>query len=143
MPPKTMFQKIWEDHVVAEQPGESPIIYIDLHLVHEVTSPQAFDGLRDSGRKVRRLDLTVQLLTTILRPGTFASSYREISKKQLDALDRNCAEFGVTLYDLFSPLQGIVHVIGPDLGYTQPGKTVVCGDSQLLRMVPWALSPSA
>ena len=103
MPPKTMFEKIWEDHIVAEQPGD---------LVHEVTSPQAFDGLRDAGRKVRRLDLTVA--TADHNTPTWDLSLPvtdEISKKQLDALDRNCAEFGVTLYDRFSPLQGIVHVL--------------------------------
>ena len=130
MPPKTMFEKIWDDHVVAQEPDEPAVIYIDLHLVHEVTSPQAFDGLREAGRKVRRLDLTIA--TADHNTPTWDLSLPvtdEISKKQLDALDRNCAEFGVTLYDRFSPLQGIVHIIGPDLGYTQPGKTVVCGDS--------------
>ena len=130
MPPKTMFEKIWDDHVVVQEPDEPAVIYIDLHLVHEVTSAQAFDGLRDAGRKVRRLDLTVA--TADHNTPTWDLSLPvtdEISKKQLDALDRNCAEFGVTLYDRFSPLQGIVHIIGPDLGYTQPGKTVVCGDS--------------
>ena len=130
MPPKTMFEKIWDDHVVAQESNEPAVIYIDLHLVHEVTSAQAFDGLREAGRKVRRLDLTVA--TADHNTPTWDLSLPvtdETSKKQLDALDRNCAEFGVTLYDRFSPLQGIVHIIGPDLGYTQPGKTVVCGDS--------------
>ena len=130
MPPKTMFEKIWEAHVVHEEPGEPAIIYIDLHLVHEVTSPQAFDGLRMAGRKVRRTDLTIA--TADHNTPTWDLSLPvtdEISKAQLDALDRNCEEFGVTLYDRFSDLQGIVHIIGPDLGYTQPGKTVVCGDS--------------
>ena len=130
MAPKTMFEKIWDAHVVHEEPGEPAIIYIDLHLLHEVTSPQAFDGLRMAGRPVRRTDLTVA--TADHNTPTWDLSLPvtdEISKAQLDALDRNCEEFGVTLYDRFSPLQGIVHIIGPDLGYTQPGKTVVCGDS--------------
>ena len=130
MPPKTMFAKIWDAHVVHQEPGEPSIIYIDLHMVHEVTSPQAFDGLRMEGRKVRRTDLTVA--TADHNTPTWDLSLPvtdEISKKQLDALTRNCEEFGVTLYDRFSPLQGIVHIIGPDLGYTQPGKTIVCGDS--------------
>ena len=130
MPPQTMFEKIWDAHVVREQPGEPALIYIDLHLVHEVTSPQAFDGLRAAGRKVRRTDLTVA--TADHNTPTWDLSLPvidEISMNQLDALTRNCEEFGVTLYDRFSPFQGIVHIIGPDLGYTQPGKTVVCGDS--------------
>ncbi len=130
MPPKTMFEKIWDDHVVHQEPEQPAIIYIDLHLVHEVTSPQAFDGLRLAGRRVRRTDLTVATADhntptwELSRPVT-----DEISRKQLEALSKNCQEFGVTLYDRFSPMQGIVHIIGPDLGYTQPGKTVVCGDS--------------
>ncbi len=130
MPPKTMFEKIWDAHIVREEPGEPAIIYIDLHLVHEVTSPQAFDGLRLAGRQVRRTDLTVA--TADHNTPTWDLSLPvtdDISREQLEALTRNCEEFGVTLYDRFSPLQGIVHIIGPDLGYTQPGKTVVCGDS--------------
>jgi 3-isopropylmalate/(R)-2-methylmalate dehydratase large subunit len=125
-----MFEKIWDAHVVHEEPGEPAVIYIDLHLVHEVTSPQAFDGLRMAGRPVRRTDLTVA--TADHNTPTWDLSLPitdEISQAQLDALTRNCEEFGVTLYDRFSPMQGIVHIIGPDLGYTQPGKTVVCGDS--------------
>ena len=127
---KTMFEKIWDSHVVHQEPDQPAIIYIDLHLVHEVTSAQAFDGLRMAGRKVRRTDLTVA--TADHNTPTWDLSLPitdQVSKAQLDALDVNCAEFGVTLYDRFSPLQGIVHIIGPDLGYTQPGKTVVCGDS--------------
>ena len=130
MAAKTMFEKIWDAHVVHEAPGEPAVLYIDLHLVHEVTSPQAFDGLRMAGRPVRRTDLTVA--TADHNTPTWDLSLPvtdEISRQQLDALTRNCEEFGVTLYDRFSPLQGIVHIIGPDLGYTQPGKTVVCGDS--------------
>ena len=130
MAPLTMFDKLWNKHVVYEEEGQPSILYIDLHLVHEVTSPQAFDGLRMAGRSVRRPDLTVCTVDhntptwELTKPVT-----DEISKKQLDALEKNCKEFGLDLYDRFSEYQGIVHVIGPDLGYTQPGKTVVCGDS--------------
>ncbi len=130
MAPLTMFDKLWNKHVVYEEEGQPSILYIDLHLVHEVTSPQAFDGLRMAGRSVRRPDLTVCTVDhntptwELTKPVT-----DEISKKQLDALEKNCKEFGLDLYDRFSEFQGIVHVIGPDLGYTQPGKTVVCGDS--------------
>ena len=130
MAPKTMFEKIWASHVVHQEVDQAAILYVDLHLVHEVTSPQAFDGLRLAGRRVRRTDLTVA--TADHNTPTWDLSLPvvdEISRKQLDALSRNCEEFGVTLYDRHSPLQGIVHIIGPDLGYTQPGKTVVCGDS--------------
>ena len=130
MPPKTMFEKIWDAHVVQEGPGQPTILYVDLHLVHEVTSAQAFEGLRLAGRRVRRTDLTVA--TADHNTPTWDLSLPvsdQISKTQLDALSKNCEEFGVTLYDRFSPMQGIVHIIGPDLGYTQPGKTIVCGDS--------------
>ena len=130
MPPKTMFQKIWDAHVVHEEPGEPTLLYVDLHLVHEVTSPQAFDGLRLAGRKVRRTDLTVA--TADHNTPTWARSKPitdPLAKQQLDALARNCEEFGVTLYDMHSPNQGIVHIIGPEQGYTQPGKLIVCGDS--------------
>ena len=130
MAPKTMFEKIWDSHLVHEEEGQSSVIYIDLHLVHEVTSPQAFEGLRLAGRPVRRPDLTIA--TVDHNTPTWDLSLPvtdEISKQQLDALEVNAPDFGVTLYDRFSPYQGIVHVIGPDLGYTQPGKTVVCGDS--------------
>ena len=130
MAPLTMFDKLWNKHVVYEEEGQPSILYVDLHLVHEVTSPQAFEGLRMAGRSVRRPDLTVCTVDhntptwELTKPVT-----DEISKKQLDALEKNCKEFGLDLYDRFSEFQGIVHVIGPDLGYTQPGKTVVCGDS--------------
>ena len=131
MAAKTMFEKIWDAHVVHEEPGQPSLIYVDLHLVHEVTSPQAFDGLRMAGRGVRRPDLTVATVDhntptwELTRP-----IVDEIAKAQLDALERNVAEFGLPhFYDRFSENQGIVHVIGPDLGYTLPGKTVVCGDS--------------
>ena len=130
MPPKTMFEKIWDAHVVHEEPGRPAILYIDLHLVHEVSSPQAFDGLRIAGRKVRRTDLTVA--TADHNVPTWDRSLPitdEVSRNQLEALSFNCEEFGVTVYDMHSPLQGIVHIIGPEQGYTQPGKTIVCGDS--------------
>ena len=126
-----MFEKIWDAHVVHEEPGQPSLIYIDLHLVHEVTSPQAFDGLRMAGRKVRRPDLTVATADHNTPTWELTRPVEDqISKAQLDALDRNAAEFGLPYYyDRFSENQGIVHVIGPDLGYTLPGKTVVCGDS--------------
>ncbi len=130
MPPKTMFEKIWDAHLVHEEPGEPAILYVDLHLIHEVTSPQAFDGLRMSGRKVRRPDLTVATadhnVPTSDRSLPIAD---EVSRKQLEAMSKNAAEFGITLYDINSPRQGIVHIIGPEQGYTQPGKVIVCGDS--------------
>ena len=130
MPPKTMFEKIWDSHVVHDEPGQPTILYVDLHLVHEVTSPQAFDGLRMAGRGVRRTDLTVATADHNTPTWDLALPITDpIAKQQLDALSKNCEEFGVTLYDRYSPLQGIVHVIGPEQGYTQPGKVIVCGDS--------------
>ena len=130
MPPKTMFEKIWDSHVVHDEPGQPTILYVDLHLVHEVTSPQAFDGLRMAGRQVRRTDLTVATADHNTPTWDLALPITDpIAKQQLDALSKNCEEFGVTLYDRYSPLQGIVHVIGPEQGYTQPGKVIVCGDS--------------
>ena len=128
--PKTLFQKLWDSHLVHEEAGQPSLLYVDLHLVHEVTSPQAFDGLRMAGRKVRRTDLTIAVADH--NTPTWAMSLPitdPIAKAQLDALSRNCEEFGVTLYDRFSPNQGIVHIIGPEQGYTQPGKVIVCGDS--------------
>jgi 3-isopropylmalate/(R)-2-methylmalate dehydratase large subunit len=128
--PKTMFEKIWDAHVVRAEEGEPAILYIDLHLVHEVTSAQAFDGLRMSGRKVRRPDLTLATMDHNV-PTTDRSLpvADPISRKQMEVLQANCEEFGITLYDLRSPRQGIVHIIGPELGLTQPGMTIVCGDS--------------
>jgi len=125
--PKTMFDKIWEAHEVA--PG---LIYIDLHLVHEVTSPQAFDGLRLTGRKVRRPDRTLATADhNVPTDGTpvAARIKDQLSRVQVEMLERNCEEFGVPIYSLGSERQGIVHVIGPELGVTQPGMTIVCGDS--------------
>jgi 3-isopropylmalate/(R)-2-methylmalate dehydratase large subunit len=124
---KTLFEKVWESHVVVEPPGEPALLYIDLHLVHEVTSPQAFDGLRLAGRPVRRPDLTVA--TEDHNVTTGAEIPDELSRAQLAALARNCAEFGVPLYATGSGREGIVHVIGPELGLSQPGMTIVCGDS--------------
>ena len=130
MAPRTMFEKIWDKHVVKESPGQPALLYVDLHLVHEVTSPQAFDGLRMSNRKVRRPDLTVAVADHNTTTWDLTLPITDpIAKQQLDALSENCEEFGVTLHDRFSPLQGIVHVIGPEQGHTLPGKTIVCGDS--------------
>ncbi len=127
---QTLAEKVWNEHVVRRAEGEPDLLYIDLHLVHEVTSPQAFDGLRDAGRPVRRTDLTVATedhnIPTIDIDKPIADP---ISKAQVEALTRNCLEFGVTLHPLGDIDQGIVHVVGPQLGLTQPGMTVVCGDS--------------
>ena len=130
MPPRTLFEKLWDSHVVHEEPGRPTILYVDLHLLHEVTSAQAFEGLRVAGRKLRRPDLTVATADhNVPTWDRFIPSTDEFSVKQLEALSRNAPEFGVALYDIDSPLQGIVHIIGPEQGYTQPGKTIVCGDS--------------
>jgi 3-isopropylmalate/(R)-2-methylmalate dehydratase large subunit len=126
---KTIIEKIWESHVVHEEEGKPDLLYIDLHLVHEVTSPQAFEGLRLSGRKVRRPDLTYATMDHNVPTKHRNVISDEISKKQIDTLKTNCEDFGVPLSDLNHPDQGIVHVIGPELGLTQPGKTIVCGDS--------------
>ncbi len=128
MPPQTLAEKVWERHVVHRADGEPDLLYVDLHLVHEVTSPQAFDGLRLHGRAVRRPDLTVATMDHNV-PTTIGPVTDEISKRQMDALSANAAEFGITLYPMGSPGQGIVHVIGPEQGYTQPGLMIVCGDS--------------
>ena len=130
MSPKTMFQKIWDAHVVHQEPGAPALIYIDLHLLHEVTSPQAFEGLRLAGRNVRRPDLTVATVDHNTPTWELSRPVADtISKRQLDALSANVEGTGIAFYDRYSRNQGIVHVIGPDLGYTQPGMTVVCGDS--------------
>jgi 3-isopropylmalate/(R)-2-methylmalate dehydratase large subunit len=128
--PKTLFQKIWDEHVVHAEAGRQTLLYIDLHLVHEVTSPQAFEGLRLSGRGVRRPDLTIATpdhnVPTTDRGLPIADP---ISRQQVETLRQNCREFGIRLYDLHETQQGIVHIIGPELGYTLPGMTIVCGDS--------------
>src|SRR6266567_1754629 len=128
--PRTLFQKVWDEHVVSSPTGQPPLLYVDLHLVHEVTSPQAFDGLRVANRKVREPLRTIATVdhnipteprgTPILDP---------IAKRQIEALQANCREFGIRLFDMDSAEQGIVHIIGPELGFTQPGMTIVCGDS--------------
>lgn len=127
---KTLYEKIWDRHVVAQQPGQPDILYIDLHLVHEVTSPQAFDGLRQAGRNVRRPDRTLATMDhsipTLNRDQPFED---EVAQKQVEALRKNCEDFGIKLFDLFHKQQGIVHIIAPELGLTQPGQTIVCGDS--------------
>jgi 3-isopropylmalate/(R)-2-methylmalate dehydratase large subunit len=128
--PRTLLQKIWDAHVVRSAAGEPDLLYIDLHLLHEVTSPQAFDGLRLAGRRVRRPDLCLATMDhnvpTSDRSRPIAD---EVSRAQVEALAANCREFGIPLFDLHHSRQGIVHVIGPELGLTQPGMTIVCGDS--------------
>ena len=129
---KTLYEKIWDNHVVHEEPGKPALIYIDRHLVHEGTSPQAFAGLRAEGRTVRRPDLTFAVMDhsvpTVESSGC-CRSWTTDARLQFEALEKNCNEFGVRLFDMHSANQGIVHVIGPELGITQPGQTVVCGDS--------------
>jgi 3-isopropylmalate/(R)-2-methylmalate dehydratase large subunit len=128
--PRTLFQKIWDRHIVAQDPDSPAILYIDRHLVHEVTSPQAFEGLRQKGLAVRRPDLTVATMDhSTPTTGLSISLADEMASRQLRQLQSNCQEFGIQLYDLDSPQRGIVHVIGPELGLTQPGMTIVCGDS--------------
>ncbi len=127
---RTLFEKVWEAHLVSEPTGRSPILYIDLHLVHEVTSPQAFDGLRASGRQVRQPQRTVATVDHNVPTEPRGTPITDpIAFRQIEALQKNCKEFGVRLYDINSPEQGIVHVIGPELGLTLPGMTIVCGDS--------------
>jgi 3-isopropylmalate/(R)-2-methylmalate dehydratase large subunit len=128
--PRTLYQKIWDSHVVAEEPGCPPVLYIDLHLVHEVTSPQAFQGLREKGLKVRRPDHTLATVDhSIPTTDRTLPIVDPIAAKQIHQLEANCREFGVPLYGITSKDQGIVHVIGPEQGLTQPGLTIVCGDS--------------
>ena len=131
MPPRTLAEKVWDDHLVAKgENGEPDLIYIDLHLVHEVTSPQAFDGLRMAGRPVRRPDLTIATEDHNTPTIGIDKPIADLtSRTQIETLRRNCAEFGVRLHSLGDIEQGIVHVVGPQLGLTQPGITVVCGDS--------------
>ena len=127
---RTLSEKVWERHVVRRQGGEPDLLYIDLHLVHEVTSPQAFEGLRMAGRRVRRPDLTLATMDhNVPTLGIDQPVADPVSAAQMEALARNCQEFGIQLYPMGSPGQGIVHVIGPQFGLTQPGLTIVCGDS--------------
>src|SRR3954453_9539461 len=138
--PRTLAEKVWDDHVVRQAEGEPDLLYIDLHLLHEVTSPLAFDGLRLAGRTVRRTDLTLATedhntptgyddpaFTT--RRGDLFTILDTTSRTQIETLRKNCAEFGIQIHPLGHEQQGIVHVIGPQLGLTQPGTTIVCGDS--------------
>lgn len=127
--PRTIIEKVWEKKVVHEEPGKPDLIYIDLHLIHEVTSPQAFEGLRLTNRKVRRPDLTFATMDHNVPTLNRDEIKDPIAKLQVDTLAKNCEEFGIELADMHHPDQGIVHVIGPQLGLTQPGKTIVCGDS--------------
>jgi 3-isopropylmalate/(R)-2-methylmalate dehydratase large subunit len=124
---RTLSQKVWDDHVVRTAKGEPDLLYVDLHLVHEVTSPQAFDGLRLAGRRVRRPELTIATMDHNVP--TAPGEVETISRRQMDALARNCAEFGITLFPTGHAGQGIVHVIGPQMGLSQPGMVIVCGDS--------------
>lgn len=128
--PRTLFEKIWENHLVHDDPEQQALIYIDLHLVHEVTSPQAFEGLRLASRPVRRPGKTIATADHNVPTSDRSLPIADpISKAQIDKLRDNCAEFGIKYYDLHDVNQGIVHVIGPEMGYTQPGMTIVCGDS--------------
>ena len=128
--PRTLLQKIWDRHVVAHEEGAPAILYIDLHLVHEVTSPQAFAGLRQKGLRVRRPEQTVATMDhSTPTIGLSLSLVDEMARRQVEQLQANCREFNIHLYDMEDPQHGIVHVIGPELGLTQPGRTIVCGDS--------------
>jgi 3-isopropylmalate/(R)-2-methylmalate dehydratase large subunit len=127
--PKTIIEKIWENHVVHQEEGKPDLLYIDLHLVHEVTSPQAFEGLRINGRKVRQPSRTFATMDHNVPTLNRHVLKDPVSKKQIETLRKNCEEFGIALADMNHPDNGIVHVIGPELGLTQPGKTIVCGDS--------------
>src|SRR6185437_1194378 len=131
--PHTLAEKVWADHVVRSADGEPDLLYIDLHLVHEVTSPQAFEGLRQADRAVRRPDKTIATedhnTPTTVTGRSLDLIADPVSRLQLETLRKNCADFGIRLYSLGDANQGIVHVIGPQLGLTQPGMTIVCGDS--------------
>jgi 3-isopropylmalate/(R)-2-methylmalate dehydratase large subunit len=130
--PRTMFEKVWDQHLVAEPAGEPSILYIDLQLVHEVTSPQAFDGLRLANRKLRRPDRHIATVDHNVPTTSVADRLHivdQIANAQINALRKNCAEFGIEFFDTEDPTQGIVHMIGPELGATKPGMTIVCGDS--------------
>ncbi|MBT8199360.1 MAG: 3-isopropylmalate dehydratase large subunit [Acidimicrobiia bacterium] len=130
MKPRTLFEKIWDDHVVHQPPGQPALLFVDMHLVHEVTSPQAFEGLRAQGRRVRRPDLTLATIDHGVPTANRELGITDpLSRQQIETLIANCEEFGVTLYGLDDPRQGIVHIIGPEQGITQPGMTIVCGDS--------------
>src|SRR6058998_1761075 len=128
--PRTIIEKVWDRHIVAERPGAPTLLFIDLHLVHEVTSPQAFSGLRERGLKVRRPDLTIATADHSIPTSDRSLPILDtIAANQLAQLETNCRDFGIRCLGVHSDRQGIVHVIGPELGLTQPGMTVVCGDS--------------
>ncbi len=130
MKPRTLFEKIWDDHVVHQPPGQPALLFVDMHLVHEVTSPQAFEGLRAEDRRVRRPDLTLATIDHGVPTANRELGITDpLSRQQIETLIANCEEFGITLYGLDDPRQGIVHIIGPEQGITQPGMTIVCGDS--------------
>ncbi|HEC2158807.1 3-isopropylmalate dehydratase large subunit [Staphylococcus delphini] len=126
---RTLFDKIWDQHTITGQQGEPQLLYIDLHLIHEVTSPQAFEGLRMQKRTLRRPDLTFGTLDHNVPTIDIFNIKDDIANKQIQALQQNCKDFNVTLFDMGSDEQGIVHMVGPEMGLTQPGKTIVCGDS--------------
>ncbi|HLS07150.1 MAG TPA: 3-isopropylmalate dehydratase large subunit [Bacillota bacterium] len=126
---QTIIEKIWDNHVVHSEAGKPDLIYIDLHLIHEVTSPQAFEGLRINNRTVRRPDLTFATVDHIIPTKNRDIIKDDVARKQMEALEKNCETYGIPLADMYHPDQGIVHVIGPELGLTHPGKTIVCGDS--------------
>lgn len=126
---RTLFDKIWDQHTITGQQGERQLLYIDLHLIHEVTSPQAFEGLRMQKRTLRRPDLTFGTLDHNVPTVDIFNIKDDIANKQIQALQQNCKDFNVTLFDMGSDEQGIVHMVGPEMGLTQPGKTIVCGDS--------------
>src|SRR5436305_6376147 len=130
MAARTLFEKVWDEHIVTASNGRSALLYIDLHLVHEVTSPQAFDGLRAAGRKVRQTQKTIATVDHNIPTEPRGTPISDpIAARQIEALQKNCKDFGIPLFDMDSPDQGIVHVIRPELGLTQPGMTIVCGDS--------------
>ena len=130
MKPTTLFEKIWDAHVVHQPADSPPLVYIDLHLLHEVTSPQAFEGLRTANREVRRPALTVATVDHNVPTTAERQIIADpLAAQQIETLRRNCAEYNIQLFDIHSAEQGIVHVIGPELGLTQPGQTIVCGDS--------------
>src|SRR3954452_11852908 len=127
--PRTLSEKVWDAHVVRAADGEPDLLYIDLHLVHEVTSPQAFDGLRMAGRQVRRPDLTIATEDHNTPTDNLFTIADPVSRTQIETLRKNCADFGVKLHSLGDAEQGVVHVLGPQVGLSQPGMTIVCGDS--------------
>jgi 3-isopropylmalate/(R)-2-methylmalate dehydratase large subunit len=130
MAARTLYEKIWEAHIVREEPGQPTLIYIDRHLIHEGTSPQAFAGLKAAGRKVRQPQLTFAVMDhSVSTKNRLLPVLDADALGQFEALARNCQEHGVHLFDLHSKNQGIIHIIGPELGITQPGQTIVCGDS--------------